>query len=376
MRRVVLVLALAIGGCGTDASSTSSTGGSGGSGGSATTGGAGGVGGAGGTTATGGAGGCVADLKADAENCGACGKSCFGGTCTDGLCGPAVLDAPKNGTPRTIAANDSAVFWGDSIGFVKRMDLPHGTPKQIGAKAGVIDDLVIDANNAYWVSGNTISGYQVPLDGGTAITLFNALNSSSSVAVSAKDVYVGANGSPGAIRRYPIGGGPYGALVAANWVAALVVDGDVAYWISYDYSQQEPSTVSSIALAGGTRKDLATNVGYVVGLAVDATHVYWVDGNGGTVSRVPKGGGTPATIASGLDGPRQVAVRGELAFVTVEGASSGTGTIVQVPISGGSPVVIASDQDHPGDVCATAAGVFWVNAGTSGSGGSVMALAR
>jgi hypothetical protein len=41
---------------------------------------------------------------------------------------------------------------------------------------------------------------------------------------------------------------------------------------------------------------------------VDATSVYWVNYNGGTVMKLPTGGGTPTTLASGQSGANSIAV--------------------------------------------------------------------
>ena len=46
------------------------------------------------------------------------------------------------------------------------------------------------------------------------------------------------------------------------------------------------------------------------GIAVDSTSVYWTNGGGGTVMKVPAGGGTPTTLASGQSSPSGVAVDG------------------------------------------------------------------
>jgi hypothetical protein len=61
-----------------------------------------------------------------------------------------------------------------------------------------------------------------------------------------------------------------------------------------------------LARGGGTPITLGESV-EPVGIAVDATNVYWADMNQSTVMRVAIGGGTPVTIASVI-GAQYVAV--------------------------------------------------------------------
>jgi hypothetical protein len=363
---------LALVGCGGEDSS-------GGTGGATATGGMGGAGATGGGGASGGSAGtasCAADLTSDPDNCGACGTSCFGGNCTNGKCSPVALST--SGTPTAIAVNGSAVFWGDSNGLVSRRDLPQGEPKTVATSDGYVSGLVLDASNAYWTSSNMISVYQVPLAGGSLVTLFDSgMNSPSGIAVTGTEVYVSQNGWPGSIQKIPIGGGTLSFVVAASWVPKLLIEGDAMFWISYDYTKPEASAVTRMSLTGGAPQNLATDIGYVTALAIDATYAYWVDGSGGTVSRVPKAGGSPTTLASGFQSLRGVAVSGDEVFVTQQGSGSGpVGSVLRLPASGGDPTVIALDQHNPTEIVATAAGVFWINQGSQGSGGAVMAMGK
>ena len=53
---------------------------------------------------------------------------------------------------------------------------------------------------------------------------------------------------------------------------------------------------------------LATNQNGSLGVAVDATTVYWTNHVGGTVQSVPTGGGTVTPLASGQSGAGGIAV--------------------------------------------------------------------
>jgi DNA-binding beta-propeller fold protein YncE len=86
-------------------------------------------------------------------------------------------------------------------------------------------------------------------------------------------------------------------------------------------------------------------------VAVDSTHVYWVTSGAGIfrndpaakVNKVPLGGGSVTTLASGQSGPVSVAVDGTHVYWT----NSGDGTVNEVPIGGGKVTRLAADQGYP-----------------------------
>lgn len=138
MRTLFLVLCLTLLGCSNGSDTTgdgggghpfedkgASTSGSGGAGGgtggsssNATTASAGGSGGGSSTTSSGtggsgGSGGSYCGNMDDPDNCGACGRSCLGGACTNGLCDSTFIGGPE---PTSLAVSSAAVIWGTSSG--------------------------------------------------------------------------------------------------------------------------------------------------------------------------------------------------------------------------------------------------------------------
>src|SRR5262245_28739027 len=54
---------------------------------------------------------CVADLKADPANCGACGHSCLGGACAGGVCRPVVLASAERLRWRGLGVDGQDVYF-------------------------------------------------------------------------------------------------------------------------------------------------------------------------------------------------------------------------------------------------------------------------
>jgi hypothetical protein len=75
-----------------------------------------------------------------------------------------------------------------------------------------------------------------------------------------------------------------------------------------------PDTGATLEDAGATLETIATQQDRPMDLAVDATHVYWIN-EGGQLQRRGKGSAAvPETMATGLSAPRWIAVDGQYAF--------------------------------------------------------------
>jgi hypothetical protein len=79
----------------------------------------------------------------------------------------------------------------------------------------------------------------------------------------------------------------------------IVVSGDHVYWTV----QGAGAIVMRAALAGGGPEPLVYDLAGAVGLAVDATYVYYTQRSVGRLMRVPLAGGTPVALATKLDAP-------------------------------------------------------------------------
>lgn len=110
-----------------------------------------------------------------------------------------------------------------------------------------------------------------------------------------------------------------------------------------------PSGGGSVApscAGNGTPLVLATDSSRVVGLAVDATNVYWLDAQG-NVTKVSKCGGTATTLANAGS-----ALSESLGAFTTDATSAywvaGANDLFAVSLSGGTPATLASNMDTLG----------------------------
>jgi hypothetical protein len=90
--------------------------------------------------------------------------------------------------------------------------------------------------------------------------------------------------------------------------------------------------------------------GRPVGIAVDATSVYWTNMDG-SVMKVPIAGGAATTLATHEDNPVGIAVGGTNVYW------SSSHDLMKLPVSGGTPTVVAQGGGHP--IAIDATGVYW-----------------
>jgi streptogramin lyase len=151
--------------------------------------------------------------------------------------------------------------------------------------------------------------------------------------------------------------------------ADLAVDSTHLYWVNRGGGQ-----VMRIDLGGSTVEQLAATGADPAAVALSASRVYWTDST--QLASVDKGGGTPTQVVAIQAGVVDLAVYGANAFY----ANATTGAVRSVPLSGGPSTPLAASQT-PGAVAVDDSYLYWINTGASGSlrkvlqlGGTVTAM--
>jgi hypothetical protein len=203
----------------------------------------------------------------------------------------------------------------------------------MSAGAGMVSSIAIDSTNVYWTNPIGGSVMQVPIAGGTAVTLASMLPNPAGIGVDAVSVYW-ADTTANTVQKVPIGGGAPATLTSSaspspNQVA---VDGTSVYW-----TDLSGGTVSKVSKSGGSPSTLASGLGYAYGIALDATNVYAVS-NGG-VTKVTKSGLNQQTLAT-TPGDNSIAVDTTSVYWGYGNANG----ISKVSILGGSVTTIGTQR--------------------------------
>ena len=278
-----------------------------------------------------------------------------------------------------IAVDATSVYWTNlvSSGTVMKAPLGGGSPVTLAFGQDYPYDVAVDGTSVYWTNTGSASGdgsvMKTPLGGGTQTTLASGLVGPRGIAVDSTSVYWSDMiGSYADVMKAPIEGNIVGSTPTTIYVSnqsnifCIAVDATSIYWGSTG-----PSTVMKAPLGGGEPTTLAalstTGQSNFFGIAVDATSVYWISefsrtaggSSGGAVMRIPLGGGTPITLASG---------QYEVDCIAIDALDvywgDGYGNVKKVPLGGGALTTLVSGKGTSTKCLAMkvdATAVYWSN---------------
>jgi uncharacterized membrane protein YgcG len=277
--------------------------------------------------------GCESIPAKDPNNCGTCGHTCGGGTCTAGQCSPPIFLDPSNAPTSGVTYNQSGDTFliGSSLG---KLNIDNGTELRIAtlptsaatvggtilvSSASPIYSAVADSTTVYYsIGGSPSSVLYKPLTGSTttpakvAATLpssnlpYTMTPVGTSLYIYAGNaIYVAQQGStattliPGLSGLYPL-------------YSPMVIVGGNLFWVGLNMSSYD---VYTAPLGGGTPVAIAHvhDNGPILDntLTADGKYAYWISslGAGSKVQRVvAKGTPTAANvedIAVGINAPDQ-----------------------------------------------------------------------
>jgi hypothetical protein len=180
---------------------------------------------------------------------------------------------------------------------------------------------------------------------------------------------------PGTIRRVSKSGGPAQDLVASPYPAEIAVDDTNVYWIDIDQRtltiRAAPKSADDGGATSATMLVAPNGALSMSGLALDATHVYWVEGDTlvappdslppTSLRRVPKTGGAAETVATGLF-YGGIASDSAAIYVGVDGFSGGQpGGILRYDTATGQTELLGSGDFTPGGVAVDATNAYWTD---------------
>jgi outer membrane protein assembly factor BamB len=268
----------------------------------------------------------------------------------------------------------------NSRGEVHRLSLRDGKIEPVAAAAKVGSRFAVDRDAFYFTECGTGGCREhkdnqklVRLDRKTGVktVLADGLGLVMSLALDGASVYMGywADdwGMDGGIAVVPKGGGALRTLWKGDTVRGLWLDGDRLYFIA-------GRQVGAVKKTGGSATVLARGLREGQALALDATHVYFVDRgdlywaskDSGSLQRVSKKGGKAETLMGPVRWPVAVAVDSTRAYALFE-----KGELWAAPKTGGAAVMLATVQKD--DPCPDTAwigadgkGILWLRHGREG----------
>jgi hypothetical protein len=276
---------------------------------------------------------------------------------------------------------------------------PGGTGRVLVTSPNDASAFALDATNVYWADpGSSSAGHvdgsirSVPIAGGAATVLATGQAWPISVAVDSTFVYwVNAGSATGtwSVMKVPIAGGVAVSLASgANVATSLALVNGVLFWVTASAERVQilpgtdlqqtvftSTTLLSMPVGGGTPATVATGVTTSLPypddggdfaragtLLADATRVYWSDGNS-QVLAVSATGGSPTVLASGQVHPLGLALDGQNLYWVNHGSGwpsgSADGAVLKVALSGGAPIAMATSQNAPVAVAVDGTSIYW-----------------
>lgn len=167
----------------------------------------------------------------------------------------------------------------------------------------------------------------------------------------------------GYIFRVKPGAEPEAMTPADPDPTALYVSDSHVYWASG--GDDDPVIASAIKRVdkGTLEVETLVEVGYLVSILGDSSSIYFGDGDGDSIYKMPLDGGQPEVIATEAGFPAHLAQDAQNIYWT---GGSATNKVYKVAKSGGEVSVIAENEAAPAGIAVDTGFVYWANTGDGG----------
>ena len=160
--------------------------------------------------------------------------------------------------------------------------------------------------------------------------------------------------------------GKRGAATAADVLTGagrgLGLNLDHIYWAGTS------QTISSANLDGSDPQTLVSGQNGPIGVAVDASHLYWTNQTDGSIWAADRDGTSPHVISNaGLAG-WDIAVGGDHLYWTMLGRPPSGGAIWEANLDGSDPHAIVTGQAAPVGIAVNSGNIYWSTTGDNSAG--------
>lgn len=325
----------------------------------------------------------TADFTSDPHHCGRCGHDCLGGACTNGVCQPALIAAIV--TPGGLAVDDDRVYWTTTVtpGSIYSA-AKDGSDRRVLATGQTLPlRLAIDDAYVYWGNGGAGGLRRVAKGGGPDVVVATTSGALIDIGTDATGIYfvdLYGNAIRRAPRDAPDGGFAPAIVNGQDYPWGMAIDDDAVTWTTRGtfvpdagaFSASDGRILSAPKAIGATPTVLATAQSDPVAVVRDASGIYWLNGQSGTVMRLAPSDAAPVAIATGQTAPSGLTLDATYVYFTCGCDVGGLGRVMRVPKAGGAADVLASSMRYPSAIAVDATAVYWNNI----DGDSVMRVAK
>lgn len=320
---------------------------------------------------------CTNVMGDDDDHCGACETACPArSVCNDGACSAlpeAIYLANQYRSPSTLLLSGDTLYWSE-INHVLSMAVTGGPVTQLtqgsDALRGVID-LVIDDENLYAIDHTVDVSlprlYRIPRSGGAPERIVTEEESITDAAVQAGVLYYTVGNQ---VKSVPADatdatGTVVASSAASGYLLGVAVDGSLLFWSTGGAQPPAANSIEGDLISGGDRRTLGATQGSYYGqdsLTTDGARVYWA--NGATLQRnVYDASAAQETIASARGAHiTAFAVNATTAYYASSAPFSiNPGDRLEKATFGGKPRGIARHQGVIRSLVVGESGVYWTS---------------